>query len=90
MYFVNCKRIPQQERFLCSSFFLSFFDRSDKVLTCFKTCPFQDAHFMFRLSRPKIIMFRLSQPKFGLGRPCSTETNVLDHVRSKQDMFWQC
>ena len=59
MYFVHCKRIPQQGHSFCSSFVLFSFDRSDKILTCLKTCLWNAGTY-----RHKIV--RLSNAHFGL------------------------
>ena len=60
--FVHCKRIPQQGNslffFFCS---LTFFDRSDKILTCIKTWLWNP-----RTYRRKFVL--LSSAQFGLLR----------------------
>ena len=61
VHFLHCKRFPQQGSSLCSSFVLSFclIDRSDKILTCLKTCVWNPGAY-----RHKFV--RLSSAHFGL------------------------
>ena len=56
MYFVNCKHIPQQGRSFCS---LIFFDYSDKVLNCLKSCLWKPGTYRHKILRLSIAQFNL-------------------------------